>query len=181
MTGAGTVLTALALLRAQAVDQIVVTAAPSIDAQRLADALRVYLDEFGIQVETRPAGEADDLRKRIDDARQLGEALRAVAVVRAEHQLQRQGDRYQRGPGMNRRTRSGSAMSGKHQRRNQDKEADRLHCAEAFLNDAAHADAEQLQHRQHDDHHGPDHGLVPGQVRPHQPRVLADRDGDERH
>ena len=85
MTGACTVLTALALLRAQAVDQIIVTAAPSIDAQRLADALRVYLDEFGIQVETRPAGEADDLRKRIDDARQLGEALRAVAVVRAEH------------------------------------------------------------------------------------------------
>ena len=32
-----------------------------------------------------PAGEADDLRKRLDDARQLGEALRAVAVVRAEH------------------------------------------------------------------------------------------------
>jgi hypothetical protein len=86
VTGACTVLTALALLRAQAIDQIVVTAAPSIDAQRLADALRVYLDEFGIQVETRPAGEADDdLRKRIDDARQLGEALRAVAVVRAEH------------------------------------------------------------------------------------------------
>src|SRR5262249_4715086 len=49
-----------------------------------ADALRVYLDEFGIKVETRAAGEADDLRKRIDDARQLGEDLRAVAVVRAE-------------------------------------------------------------------------------------------------
>ena len=83
-------LAALALLRAQAVDpivvtQIVVTTAPSMDAQRLADALRVYLDEFGIRVETRAAGEADDLRKRIDDARQLGEALRAVAVVRAEH------------------------------------------------------------------------------------------------
>jgi len=85
VTGACTVLTALAFLQAQAVDQIVVTTAPSIDAQRLADALRVYLDEFGIRVETRPAGEADDLRKRLDDARQLGEALRAVAVVRAEH------------------------------------------------------------------------------------------------
>jgi len=79
------VVAALALLRAQAVDQIVVTAAPSIDAQRLADALRVYLDEFGIRVETSPAGEADDLRKRLDDARQIGEAVRAVAVVRAEH------------------------------------------------------------------------------------------------
>ena len=75
-----------ALLQLQAADQIVVTAAPSIDAQRLADALRVYLDEFGIRVETRAeTGEAEDLRKRIDDARQLGEALRAVAVVRAEH------------------------------------------------------------------------------------------------
>ena len=91
MTGAGTVLAALALLQADAQaaaplgDEIVVTAGPSIDAQRLADALRVYLDEFGIRVETRAAGEAGDLRKRIDDARQLGEALRAIAVVRAEH------------------------------------------------------------------------------------------------
>jgi hypothetical protein len=85
VTGAWTALAALALLRTQAVDQIVVTAAPSLDAQRLADALRVYLDEFGIRVETRAAGEADDLRKRIDDARELGAALRAVAVVRAEH------------------------------------------------------------------------------------------------
>ena len=85
MTGACTVLAALAFLQAQAVDQIVVTTAPSIDAQRLADALRVYLDEFGIRVETRPAGDGDDLRKRLDDARQLGEAVRAVAVVRAEH------------------------------------------------------------------------------------------------
>jgi hypothetical protein len=85
VTGTWTVLAALALLRMQVPDQIVVTAAPSLDAQRLADALRVYLDEFGIRVETRAAGEADDLRRRIDDARQLGEALRAVAVVRAEH------------------------------------------------------------------------------------------------
>jgi hypothetical protein len=98
VTGARTVLTALALLQAPAraqeppapgpplgIAQIVVTTAPSIDAQRLADALRVYLDEFGIRVETRPPGEAGDLRKQIDDARQLGEALRAVAVIRAEH------------------------------------------------------------------------------------------------
>src|SRR4029077_19452251 len=28
---------------------------------------------------------ADDLRKRLDDARQIGEAVRALAVVRAEH------------------------------------------------------------------------------------------------
>jgi hypothetical protein len=67
--------------------EVVVTAAASIDAQRLADALRVYLDEFGIRVGAGAgaAAEAGDLRKRLDDARQLGEAVRAVAVVRAEH------------------------------------------------------------------------------------------------
>jgi len=64
--------------------QVVVTAASSIDAQRLADALRVYLDELGIRVGAWSAPEAGDLQKRLDDARRLGEAVRAVAVVRAE-------------------------------------------------------------------------------------------------
>jgi hypothetical protein len=87
VTAAGIVLTALLgmPLQAQGVDQVVVTAAPSIDAQRLADALRVYLGEFGISVDAGTAAEAGDLRKRLDDARQLGEAVRAIAVVRAEH------------------------------------------------------------------------------------------------
>jgi hypothetical protein len=85
VTAAALLLTALLRMQAQAVDQVVVTAAPSIDAQRLADALRVYLDEFGIRVGAGAAAEAGDLRKRLDDARQLGEAVRAVAVVRAEH------------------------------------------------------------------------------------------------
>jgi hypothetical protein len=88
VTAAGIVLAAL--LRLQAVDQVVVTAAPSLDAERLADALRVYLDEFGIRVgvagaATGAPAEAGDLRKRLDDARQLGEAVRAVAVVGAQH------------------------------------------------------------------------------------------------
>jgi len=83
--GAWTLLAALALLRMQSVDEVVVTTAPSIDAQRLADALRVYLDEFGIRVETRAAGDAAELRGRLEEARRLGEAVRAVAVVRAEH------------------------------------------------------------------------------------------------
>jgi hypothetical protein len=77
-------LTALALLQAQAADQVVVTTAPPLDAERLADALRVYLDEFGIRVQTEAAAEASDLRTRLDDARALGEAVRAVAVVRVE-------------------------------------------------------------------------------------------------
>jgi hypothetical protein len=89
VTAAGIVLTALLAGQAQAqgpsIDQVVVTAAPSIDAQRLADALRVYLDEFGIHVDAGPSAEGGDLRKRLDDARQLGESVRAVAVVRAEH------------------------------------------------------------------------------------------------
>ncbi|HEX2656749.1 MAG TPA: hypothetical protein VHU40_00700 [Polyangia bacterium] len=64
--------------------QLVVTAA-SIDVQRLADALRVYLDEFGIQVVTAAVSDAGgELQKQLDDARRLGEAVRAVAVVRAE-------------------------------------------------------------------------------------------------
>jgi len=64
--------------------QVVVTAAQSIDAQRLADALRVYLDELGIRVAAGVAPEGGDLQKQLDDARRLGEAVRAVAVVRAE-------------------------------------------------------------------------------------------------
>jgi len=65
--------------------EVVVTTAPSMDAQRLADALRVYLDEYGIRVQTRVAADAADLQARLDDARALGAAVRAVAVVRAEH------------------------------------------------------------------------------------------------
>jgi len=83
--GAWTLLAALALLRMQAVPEVVVTTGPSMDAQRLADALRVYLDEYGIRVQTRVAADAADLQARLDDARALGTAVRAVAVVRAEH------------------------------------------------------------------------------------------------
>jgi hypothetical protein len=68
----------------QALDRIVVTTAPPLDSQRLADALRVYLGEFGISVEVAPADQTDDLRQRIADARHLGESVRAVAVIRAE-------------------------------------------------------------------------------------------------
>jgi hypothetical protein len=68
----------------QALDRIVVTTAPPLDSERLADALRVYLGEFGISVEVAPADQSDDLRERIADARRLGESVRAVAVIRAE-------------------------------------------------------------------------------------------------
>ncbi len=85
MPGAWTLLAAIALLRMQAVPEVVVTTGPSMDAQRLADALRVYLDEYGIRVQTRVAVDAVDLQARLDDARALGAAVRAVAVVRADH------------------------------------------------------------------------------------------------
>jgi hypothetical protein len=68
----------------QALDRIVVTTAPPLDSERLADALRVYLGEFGISVEVAPADQSDDLRQRITDARHLGESVRAVAVIRVE-------------------------------------------------------------------------------------------------
>jgi len=84
VTGAVITLALLASVPAQAVDQLVVTTAPPLDAQRLADALRAYLDEFGIRVETRASSQAEDLRKRLDEGRALGEAVRAFAVVRAE-------------------------------------------------------------------------------------------------
>ena len=63
---------------------VVVTAAPPINAERLADALRAYLKEYGIRVQTAPTGTKGDLRDQLADARRTGEGVRAVAVVRAE-------------------------------------------------------------------------------------------------
>jgi hypothetical protein len=63
---------------------VVVTAARPLDAQSLADALRTYLDEYGIQVRSADAPATDDLRRRLAEARRIGEAVRALAVVRAE-------------------------------------------------------------------------------------------------
>jgi hypothetical protein len=76
----------LSVLHAELPDSVVVTAAPPLDSQRLADALRTYLDEFGIRVEVAPATAGGDLRTQLDDARHLGESVRAVAVVRAERE-----------------------------------------------------------------------------------------------
>ena len=84
MTGAAITFAIMALVPAPAVDQLVVTTAPPLDAQRLADALRAYLDEFGIRIGTRAPSEADDLRRRLEEGRALGEAVRAFAVVRVE-------------------------------------------------------------------------------------------------
>jgi hypothetical protein len=76
----------LSVLHAELPDSVVVTAAPPLDSQRLADALRTYLDDFGIRVQVAPATAGGDLRTQLDDARHLGESVRAVAVVRAERE-----------------------------------------------------------------------------------------------
>jgi hypothetical protein len=76
----------LSVLHAELPDSVVVTAAAPLDSQRLADALRTYLDEFGIRVQVAPATANGDLRTQLDDARHLGESVRAVAVVRAERE-----------------------------------------------------------------------------------------------
>jgi hypothetical protein len=76
----------LSVLHAELPDSVVVTAAAPLDSQRLADALRTYLDEFGIHVQVAPATAGGDLRSQLDDARLLGESVRAVAVIRAERE-----------------------------------------------------------------------------------------------
>jgi hypothetical protein len=64
---------------------LVVTASPPVDAQRLGDALRSYLDGYGIVIESAPAAPAADLREQISATRRAGESWRAIAAVRVGH------------------------------------------------------------------------------------------------
>lgn len=73
----------LALANQPPPEKIVVTATGPVDAQRLSDALAVYLGEFGIDVQNAPADDTGDLRARMASARRLGESVRAVAVIHA--------------------------------------------------------------------------------------------------
>ena len=75
---------ALCCSRARPLDRIVVTTAPPLDSERLADALRVYLANSASPSRSPRPTRSDDLRQRIADARRLGESVRAVAVIRAE-------------------------------------------------------------------------------------------------
>ena len=77
-------LAVFALSEPAAAPDVVVTAAAPVNAQRLADALRAYLTDYGIRVGTAGAGASGDLRQKLGEARRTGEAVRAVAVVRAE-------------------------------------------------------------------------------------------------
>lgn len=61
---------------------VVLTAAPPLDAERLADALRTYLDEFRVDVRTAGAVPSGDLRAELAASEGIGAAARAWAVVR---------------------------------------------------------------------------------------------------
>jgi hypothetical protein len=61
---------------------VVLTAAEPLDAERLADALRTYLDEFAVDIRTAPAVPHGDLRAELEANAGLGEPVRAWAVVR---------------------------------------------------------------------------------------------------
>lgn len=67
-----------------ATTDIVVTTVAPLDAQRLADVLRAYLDDMGLRVEPLEAGKTGGLRQQLDEARRLGQAAGATTVVRVE-------------------------------------------------------------------------------------------------
>ena len=77
-------LVAVALLESAGAPDVVITASAPVNPERLADAVRAYLTEYGIRVDTAGVGAPGDLRRQLADARSTGEAVRAVAVVRAE-------------------------------------------------------------------------------------------------
>lgn len=60
---------------------VLVTARPPLDGERLADALRTYLDGYSIDVKVGPSAEGD-LRAQLEAARAAGERVRALAVLR---------------------------------------------------------------------------------------------------
>ena len=64
--------------------QIVVTPVAPLDAQRLADAMRAYLDKVTVHIEPPRPAAPDGMRQRLDDARRVGEPVHAGAVVRVE-------------------------------------------------------------------------------------------------
>ncbi len=62
--------------------RVVVTAAPPIDADRLAEAMRAYLDEFSVDVVTAPAAIDDDLRAQLDATNASGAQVGAIVSIR---------------------------------------------------------------------------------------------------
>ena len=67
------------VLHAELPDSVVVTAAAPLDSQRLADALRTYLDEFGIHVQVAPATTDGDLRTQLTHRHPVHDPRRQAA------------------------------------------------------------------------------------------------------
>lgn len=62
---------------------VVVSAAPPVDGQRLGDAMRAYFGDARLRIEIAPPPlDRPDLRQELAEARGLGEGTRALAVVR---------------------------------------------------------------------------------------------------
>jgi len=64
--------------------RIVVTTAVPLDAQRLADVLRAYLDGAGVVVQPAAVAAVGGVHQQLDEARRVGVAARATTVVRVE-------------------------------------------------------------------------------------------------
>ena len=62
--------------------RVVVTAAPPLDADRLAEAMRAYLEEFSVDVVTAPAALDDDLRAQLDATNASGAQVGAIVSIR---------------------------------------------------------------------------------------------------
>ena len=94
----------LAVLHAELPDSVVVTAAPPLDSQRLADALRTYLDEFGIRV----AGRARHRRRRSAHAARRRAPPRRIGAGRRRRARRARDARGDRGRALRSRHRQGA-------------------------------------------------------------------------
>jgi hypothetical protein len=76
------ILLACAVVGAAERYRVVVTAVSPIDADRLAEAMRAYLDEFAVDVITAPASTDAELRAQLDATNASGAQLSAIASIR---------------------------------------------------------------------------------------------------
>src|SRR5688572_28170928 len=61
---------------------LVVTAAPPLDVERLADLVRTYLEGYEVDVRTAPAVQAGEMREQLAATEAAAAGARAVAAVR---------------------------------------------------------------------------------------------------
>src|SRR5439155_25430181 len=72
---------------------VVVTAAAPLDAERLADVLRTYLEGYEVEVRAHAAAPAaGDLRQEIAATHAAAVAVRAFAAIRVAQQVQSTGE-----------------------------------------------------------------------------------------